>query len=126
MKLIRRVVEDATYSVKHACRAFGYSLKGYRAAHRNEWAFRQEIRSLFLVVPLGLWLGDDGVQRALLIGSWLLVIIVELLNSAVEAAVDRVGTEHNELAGRAKDLGSAAVLCAIVLAAFTWGLILFG
>ena len=79
---------------------------------------------LLLVLPLGAWLGDNGVERALLIGSWLLVLIVELLNSALEAVVDRIGSEHHPLAGRAKDLGSAAVMGALILAAGTWGLLL--
>ncbi len=101
-----------------------YSLKGVRACYRHEQAFRQEAWVLLLAVPLGAWLGDTGVERVLLIGSWLLVLIVELLNSAVEAAVDRIGSEHHELAGRAKDLGSAAVMGALILSAGTWGLIL--
>ena len=75
-------------------------------------------------VPTGLWLGRTGAERALLVGSCLLVLVAELLNSAVEAAVDRIGPERHELAGRAKDLGSAAVLGTIVLAAIVWGLVL--
>jgi diacylglycerol kinase (ATP) len=105
-------------------RAFGYSLAGLRAAWRHEAAFRQEALLLVLLAPLGLWLGDDGVERALLVGSLVLVMVVELLNSAIEAAVDRHGSEHHELAGRAKDTGSAAVLVAIVLACLTWLLVL--
>ena len=107
-------------------RAFGYSLAGLRAAWRHEAAFRQEALLLALLAPLGLWLGDDGVERALLVGSLGLVMLVELLNSAVEAVVDRHGPEHHELAGRAKDTGSAAVLVAIVLAGVTWLLVLVG
>lgn len=101
-----------------------YSLKGVRACYRYEQAFRQEVWVLLLAVPFGTWLGETGVERALLIGSWFLVLIVELLNSAVEAVVDRVGSEHHRLAGRAKDLGSAAVMGALILAAGTWALIL--
>ncbi len=82
-----------------------------RAAFRHEAAFRQELLLAILLVPLGLWLGDGGVERALLVGSWILVMIVELLNSAIEATVDRFGPEHHELSGRAKDIGSAAVFC---------------
>ena len=81
---------------------------------------------LLLAVPLGHWLGDDGAERALLVGSWLLVLIVELLNSALEAVVDRIGSERHELAGRAKDAGSAAVMGALILAGITWGSILMG
>ena len=101
-----------------------YSWAGLRAAFTHERAFRHEVTLSLVLLPAGLWLGNTGVERALLAGSWWLVMIVELLNSAVESAVDRVGTEHHELAGRAKDLGSAAVLMSILLAAATWGLIL--
>jgi len=105
-------------------RAFGYSLQGLRAVWRHEAAFRQEVLVAVLLVPLGLWLGTNGVERALLVGSWLLVMIVELLNSAIEAVVDRVGPESHELSGRAKDAGSAAVLVAIALAVLVWALVL--
>ena len=101
-----------------------YSLAGFRACFRHEEAFRQELYVLVPMLPLGLWLGRDGVERALLLGSLLIVPIVELLNSAIEANVDRVGTEPHELAGRAKDIASAAVFLSIVFAALVWGLIL--
>ena len=106
-------------------RAFSYSLKGLRAAYRKESAFRQELILAMVMLPLAVWLGRTGVERALLIGSVLLVLIVELLNSAVEATVDRGGKDWNKLAGRAKDMGSAAVLIALLQLAATWGLILF-
>ena len=109
-----------------AWRALGYSLKGLAAAWRHESAFRQEVLIALIVLPLGLWLGEGGVEKALLAGSWLLVLVVELLNSAIEAVVDRFGPEYNPLAGRAKDLGSAAVLVAILLALLVWGLLLGG
>ncbi|MBI4537784.1 MAG: diacylglycerol kinase [candidate division NC10 bacterium] len=102
-----------------------YSFQGLRAAWRHEQAFRLEIGVLLVIVPAALWLGKDGVARALLIGSWILVLVVELLNSAIEAAVDRLGPERHELAGRAKDLGSAAVFVALLLAAAIWGLVLY-
>jgi len=105
-------------------RAFGYSWQGLRACFRHEAAFRQEVLAGLIVVPLGLWLGDGGAEMALLAGSWILVLIVELLNSAVEATVDRFGPEHHKLSGRAKDIGSAAVLLSISLAVLVWGLIL--
>ena len=106
-------------------RAFSYSVKGLRAAYRKESAFRQELILAVVMLPLAVWLGRTGVERALLIGSVLLVLIVELLNSAVEATVDRGGKDWDKLAGRAKDMGSAAVLIALLQLAATWGLILF-
>jgi diacylglycerol kinase (ATP) len=105
-------------------RAFGYSLQGFRACFRHEAAFRQELLAAVLLLPLGLWLGEGGAEKALLVGSWILVVIVELLNSAVEAVVDRFGQERHELSGRAKDMGSAAVFLAIALATLVWALIL--
>ncbi len=113
-------------NVMHLLWATRYSLAGLRTAFRHEQAFRQEAAVLVVVVPAGLWLGKSGVERALLIGSWILVMIVELMNSAIEAVVDRIGSERHELAGRAKDLGSAAVFCAIVLAIVVWILVLIG
>jgi diacylglycerol kinase (ATP) len=106
-------------------RAFSYSAKGLRAAYKKESAFRQELILAVVMLPLAVWLGRTGVERSLLIGSVLLVLIVELLNSAVEATVDRGGKDWNKLAGRAKDMGSAAVLIALLQLAATWGLILF-
>jgi len=103
-----------------------FSLAGLAAAYRDEQAFRLELLVLVVVVPAGLWLGKTGVQRALLIGSWCLVIVVELLNSAMEVLADRMWPEKNALAGRAKDMGSGAVFCAIVLAAAVWLLTLTG
>ncbi len=105
--------------------AAGYSWKGLKAAYKNEEAFRQELILFCILVPLGLLLGNSGVEKALLVGSLLLVLIVELLNSAVEAVVDRIGMEQHELSGRAKDIGSAAVALSMVLVAATWGLVLF-
>ncbi len=102
-----------------------YSLAGLAAAFRHEAAFRQELTLALVLVPLGLWLGEDGVARALLVGSVLLVLVVEVLNSAVEAVVDRIGDEIHPLAGRAKDLGSAAVFIALVNAAVVWVLVLW-
>ncbi len=104
--------------------AAGYSLSGLAAAARHEDAFRQELVLSAILVPLGLWLGHGGVERALLVGSVLLVLIVELLNSAVEATVDRVSLEDHSLAKRAKDIGSAAVMLSLVNVAVIWLLIL--
>lgn len=104
--------------------AFGYSIAGLGACFRHEEAFRQEVFVSLVVVPLGLWLGRDGTERALLAGSWLVVLIVELLNSAVEANVDRVGLERHELSARAKDIASAAVFLSLVFTAMVWALVL--
>lgn len=106
--------------------AAGYSWAGLKAAFRHEDAFRQEVLLLVVLVPLALILGDSGLERALLIASLLGVLIVELLNSAVEAAVDRISLEHHELIKRAKDMGSAAVMIALVNVGVVWGLVLLG
>ncbi len=106
-------------------RAFGWSMSGLSAAYVNEAAFRQELVLCLVFLPAGLFLGQGGVEKALLIGSLLVILVVELLNSAVEAVVDRVGTERHELSGKAKDLGSAAVFMAFVNATVTWILVLF-
>lgn len=115
---------NQTAGLTRIVRAFGYSMKGFRACFRYERAFREEVLVAALVVPLGIWLGADGAEKALLASSWLLVVMMELLNSAVEATVDRLGTEHHELSGRAKDISSAAVLLAIWVAILVWALIL--
>ncbi|WP_068634736.1 diacylglycerol kinase [Thauera butanivorans] len=106
--------------------AFHYSLDGLGAAWRHEDAFRQEALLTLLMVPLALWLGENAVERVLMIGSVLLVLIVELMNSAVEATVDRVSLERHPLAKRAKDVGSAAVMVALINVAVVWGLVLLG
>lgn len=103
--------------------AAGYSIQGLRAAWINEAAFRQELLLVLLLTPLSFWLGTTTIQRVLLILSLLLVLITELLNSAIEAAVDRIGRESHELSGRAKNMGSAAVLVSLIAAAGVWGLI---
>ena len=105
--------------------AFGYSMQGIALAWREEAAFRQESALGAALIPLGLYLGASGVERALLIAPPLLILVVELLNSAVEAAVDRTGTERNPLAGMAKDMGSAAVLLSFVLLGAVWLLVLY-
>lgn len=107
-------------------RALTYSLDGLRAALAHEAAFRQELVLVLVLLPLGLWLGDDALERVLLVGSLLQVLIVEIVNSAVEAVVDRVSLDRHDLSKRAKDLGSAAVLLSIGLALWVWvGLLLF-
>lgn len=107
-------------------RATRYSWQGLCAAFRHEAAFRQELALVVVLAPLGWWLGAGGIERALLLGSLLLVLIVELLNSAVEAAVDRHGGETHDLSGRAKDLGSAAVFVSLLNVPLVWGLVLLG
>jgi diacylglycerol kinase (ATP) len=106
-------------------RSFGASYRGIRGAFRNEAAFRQELLVAVPVVLGGLWLGNSGVERALLIGPMVLILVVELLNSAIETTVDRIGLEHHELSGLAKDMGSAAVMFSFGLLGLTWLLVLF-
>ena len=105
-------------------RAFRYSFQGFRYAWREEAAFRQEVLLALLVFPGGLYLGHSGVERALLVGPMLLILIVEILNSALEAVVDRSGTERHPLSGMAKDMGSAAVMLSFALLGTVWFLIL--
>lgn len=104
--------------------ACGYSLQGVTSCWRNEAAFRQEVLAGVVLVPLSFVLGESGIEIALLLGSCLLVLIVEILNSGIEAVVDRIGQEHHDLSGRAKDLGSAAVMLSILTLITTWGLVL--
>jgi diacylglycerol kinase (ATP) len=105
-------------------RATGYSLAGLKSCIRTEAAFRHELALVVVAAPLALWLGDNDIERALLIGSLLLVLIVELLNTAIEVVVDRVGVESHVLSGRAKDLGSAAVMLSLLNALVVWVLVL--
>ena len=105
-------------------KAAKWSWQGLRAAWLHESSFRLEVWLLLLAVPLALWLGDSGLERALMIGSCLLVLAAELLNSAIEAVIERYGPEHHELAGRAKDMGSAAVFVLMMNVLVCWGLIL--
>lgn len=108
---------------RHLVHSTGYSLKGLQAAFRHEAAFRQELALFAILLPLAWWIGEGPVEWILLVGSGLLVLIVELLNSAIESVVDRIGTEHHELSGRAKDISSAAVMLALALAGLTWTLL---
>ena len=105
--------------------ALGYSRDGLAAAWKHEAAFREEVLLLLVAVPLALYFGQDGMARALLIGSILLVLIVEVLNSGLEAIVDKASPEKHELAKRAKDMGSAAVLLALINAAVVWACVLW-
>ena len=100
-----------------------FSFAGLKTAWQSEAAFRQECLLAVVLIPAGVWLGQNAVERALLIGTCLLVLIVELLNTAVEYVVDRVGTDHHRLSGQAKDVGSAAVFMSLALVVVVWGLI---
>ena len=106
-------------------RAAGASWRGLKGAFREEAAFRQELALAAVVIPLGLWLGRNGIERALLVAPVLLLLVVELLNSAIEAAIDRIGLELHPLSGLSKDLGSAAVTGALVLLGVVWLLVLW-
>ena len=105
-------------------KAIGYSYKGFRAAWKGEEAFRQEAVLCLILIPVGLWLGDNAMERALLIFTALLVPLVELLNSAIEAVVDRFGGELHPLSGNAKDMGSAAVFVSLVIVVVVWASII--
>lgn len=114
------------HGLRHALVALRYSWQGLRAAWRNEEAFRQEVMVALVAVPVAWFVGDTPLERALLIAVVLQVLLVELLNTSIENVVDRIGLEPHQLSGRAKDVGSAAVLMTIVLAAVVWGVVLFG
>lgn len=112
------------FDLARIVRATRYSLAGLRAAIVNEAAFRQELALFVVLAPLALWLGRSGVERALLLGSLMLVLVVELLNSAIETLVNRIGSERHELSGVAKDIASAAVFVALIQVPLVWVLIL--
>ncbi|OEE68466.1 diacylglycerol kinase [Vibrio splendidus] len=106
-------------------KATGYSIQGLKAAFKHEAAIRQELVLLCAAIVSLVWLDVSMIEAILMLGVVVLVLIIELVNSAIEAVVDRVGVEHHELSGRAKDIGSAAVLVALLFASFTWAFILF-
>nr|WP_314264785.1 diacylglycerol kinase [uncultured Moellerella sp.] len=116
---------NQTKGLRRVINATGYSIKGLKAAWINEAAFRQESVAAIVAIAIAFYLDISGIERILLISSVVLVAIVELLNSAIEAVVDRIGIEHHELSGRAKDIGSAAVFVSIGLALFVWATILW-
>ena len=120
------MAEQSAKGVRRIVNAWFYSLAGFKACFRHEEAFRQEALAVLVLLPLGIWLGENGTEQALLVGSLLIVPLVEILNSAIEAVVDRFGGELHELSGRAKDMGSAAVFLSIVMAALMWLLVLAG
>jgi diacylglycerol kinase (ATP) len=104
--------------------AFGNTNRGLIGAWREEAAFRQECALAVVLIPLGFWLADNGIERVLLVGPVIFILVVELLNSAIEAAIDRIGKERHTLSGLAKDMGSAAVFGSFVLLAFSWAMVL--
>ena len=116
---------QGTAGLERLFNALGFSMQGLTAAFKNEAAFRQEIYLSIVLVPLGFYLGETGVEIALLVSVILLVLITELINSGMEAVVDRFGGEQHELSGRAKDVGSAAVLIALLNVVLVWGCVLF-
>jgi diacylglycerol kinase (ATP) len=111
--------------IRRLLRATVYSVQGFVHAFRNEAAFRQELALTVVLVPAALWLGRDVIERATLVAVLFFVLVVELLNSAVEAAVDRHGDEHHELSGAAKDLGSAAVFVSLTIVVVVWGAVVY-
>ncbi len=111
--------------VKRIINAFAYSWKGFKSAYVMEEAFRQEVWLAAVLIPLAFWVGDTGLEIIVLISSILFMLIVELLNSSIEAVVDRFGPEWNEYAGRAKDMGSAAVLLAGCIVFISWLMVVF-
>ena len=120
------MTNQGTTGVKRIIKATLFSWQGLKAAFENEAAFRQECILTILLAPLGLWLGQDGLEKALLLAVLLLVLIVELLNSALEAVVDRFGGEMHELSGRSKDIASAAVFISLLNVILVWALVLLG
>ncbi|HTV50987.1 MAG TPA: diacylglycerol kinase [Steroidobacteraceae bacterium] len=124
--VLQAIAREKPGGLTRILRAFAASRRGFTGAFREEAAFRQELALAAIVIPLGLWLGRSGVERALLVAPMLLILVVELLNSAIEATVDRIGFERHALAGLAKDMGSAAVLMSFVLLGAVWLTILLG
>jgi diacylglycerol kinase (ATP) len=116
---------EPTGALRRLIRALGFSFDGLKATWRSEWAFRVDVAVFVLFAPLALWLGHGGVERALLVGSLFLVLIAELVNSGIEAVVDRFGPDRHEFSKKAKDVGSAIVLMALLNAGAVWLLILF-
>ncbi len=115
---------QGTTGLKRLIKAFGFSMQGLSAAFKNEAAFRQEIYLSIILIPMGFYLGKTGIERTLLVSVIILVLIIELINSGMEAIVDRFGDEQHELSGRAKDVASAAVLIALVNVLLVWGCVL--
>ncbi len=111
--------------IKRFINAIFFSFAGFKATWKHEEAFRQEVIAFLVAIPIAVWLAESKLEIILLLAPIVLIMIVEILNSAIEAIVDRAGVEHHELAGRAKDMGSAAVMLTIMLTVATWVIVLF-
>ncbi|WP_455207186.1 diacylglycerol kinase [Kaarinaea lacus] len=118
------MAKSGATGIKRIINATGYSMRGLAAAFKHESAFRQELALVVILAPAAIYIGQSNVERSILVASLILVLIVELLNSAIEAIVDRVGHEHHELSGQAKDIGSAAVFVSLANAVIIWGIII--
>jgi diacylglycerol kinase (ATP) len=118
-------MKNEAKGLKRLINAGQYSWQGFCAAYKSEEAFRQEVWLAIVLIPLGFFVGDTSIEKLILVSSVLFLMIVELLNSAIEAVVDRFGPEWNQYAGMAKDMGSAAVLLAVIMLLLSWGLIVF-
>ena len=119
------MTKDNNKGIKRIYDAFFFSMQGFKASYQNEESFRQEVFVSIFIIPFAIWIGETGLEKALLVSVILLVLILELLNTGIEAIVDRFGGEHHELSGRAKDIGSAAVLIALINVLVVWGCVLF-
>ena len=117
---------SGTLDIRRVAKAAGHSYEGLKDAVLHHAAFKLGLLLGIVLTPIAIWLGDDGTQRAVLMGTLFIVLIVELVNSAIETVVDRIGQEHNELSGRAKDLGSAAVLVSLTGVPVVWAVVLLG
>ena len=117
---------NETKGLKRLVFATGYSIKGFKSAWIHEEAFRQESVIVALLLPIGLWIGNGPIEKCMLVLPLFIILLAELVNSAIEAAIDRIGPERHELSGRAKDIGSAAVFVSLTLAGLIWGIILWG
>jgi len=115
------MADSGNTGITRVIKAAGYSWQGIKAAFQYEAAFRQEVALAVVLIPMAIWLGENATQMALMVSSVLLVMLVEILNSAIEAAIDRHGKELHPLSGRAKDMGSAAVMFALIYLLVIWG-----
>jgi len=120
------MTKPRSFSLKRLTLAWKYSTQGLKATVKYEASFRQELILCVILLPLALWLGNTGLEKAVMIMSLIIVLIVEVLNSAIEVTVDRISDEWHELSGRAKDMGSAAVMLSLIQVPVVWGLVLFG
>jgi len=114
------MADQGTKGITRIIKAMGYSIAGFKAAFKNEAAFRQELLLVVILLPVAIVFGEGMIEKALLISSLILILIVELINSAIESTIDRIGSEQHELSGRAKDIGSAAVFLALLNVCVIW------